>query len=148
MSFREAMKKNLEKEKEKEDIIPLYTKIAPNDFERLVKNIIENAVKHSFVGMNKEDCLIEISLAVDPEQDKFKIEFYNSGKPFPKGLDKVRYGIRGEKAGETGGTGKGGHIVKRIVEHYGGDYDVCNQGNHPVVTIWLPIANTIENETV
>ena len=39
-------------------------------------------------------------------------------------FDKRLYGIRGEKAGRTAGSGIGGHIVKSFVENYNGDYDL------------------------
>jgi nitrogen-specific signal transduction histidine kinase len=54
-------------------------------------------------------------------------------------MTKDRFGIRGEKAGLTGGTGQGGHIIKSIVEHYGGDYDVFQDDASTVVRIYLPI---------
>jgi len=44
----------------------------------------------------------------------------------PKGMNAHRYGIKGEKAGLTGNTGTGGYIVKEIVEHYKGSYEIIN----------------------
>ena len=129
-------------------IVPLLTYIAPNDFERVVRNVLENAEKHGFdeEEMDWRFYHIDIRLTIDAEKGMFQIDFRNDGKPFPKGMDKVRYGILGEKAGENAGIGKGGHIVKQIVEHYGGDYDVFNDGDYPTVRIWLPIRNEEENE--
>ena len=50
------------------------------------------------------------------------------------------YGIKGEKAGQTAGTGLGGSVVKSIVEHYKGDYDVFMDGHWTVIRVYLPIA--------
>ena len=60
-------------------------------------------------------------------------------------MDKERFGIKGEKAGLTGGTGCGGNIIKNIVTHYGGDYDIFQDELSTVVRIWLPIANNEYN---
>lgn len=126
--------------------VQLLVDIAPNDFERMVRNIIENADKHGFVDKDYEYYSIYIHLTVDTEREMYQIDFSNNGRPFPKGLDKDRYGILGEKAGENAGTGKGGYIVKQIVEHYGGDYDVFTDGDFSTVRIWLPIKNVEDNE--
>ena len=69
----------------------------------------------------------------------FKIDFKNNGNPLPEGMNKMRYGIKGEKAGKTAGTGVGGSYVKKFVEHYGGDYDVFMEGDWTVIRIVLPI---------
>ena len=80
---------------------------------------------------------------MNEERDIFQIDFTNNGTPFPKGLDKIRYGLKGEKGGITAGTGEGGYIVKSIVEHYGGDYDLLTQKDQDTiwstVRIYLPI---------
>ena len=55
-------------------------------------------------------------------------------------MNKQRYGILGEKAGSTGRTGRGGYVVKSIVEHYHGDYDVFVDGKNTVIRVLLPIA--------
>lgn len=130
------------------DIIPSYMEginvyMAKDDLQRLCDNIFNNAVKHGFTDSNRKDYSFWTNLTVDTEKDMFQIDFSNNGTPLPKGLDKLRYGLRGEKAGATGGTGEGGYIVKSIVEHYGGDYDIFseNRGDEiwTTVRIYLPI---------
>ena len=64
----------------------------------------------------------------------------NNGTPLPDGMTKERYGLKGERAGITGGTGAGGFIVKSIVNHYGGDYDVFYNDGMTTIRIYLPIA--------
>lgn len=130
------------------DIIPDYMEgvninMAKDDLQRLCDNIFMNAVKHGFTDPSRKDYSFWTNLTVDTEKDMFQIDFSNNGTPLPKGLDKMRYGLRGEKAGATGGTGEGGYIVKSIVEHYGGDYNIFteNRGDEvwTTVRIYLPI---------
>ena len=109
------------------------------DFDRLVQNIIENAKRHGFTDPTRGDYNIYIYLTIDRERGMYQIDFSNNGNPLPEGMTKDRFGIRGEKAGLTGGTGQGGHIIKSIVEHYGGDYDVFQDDASTVVRIYLPI---------
>lgn len=117
--------------------------MAKDDLQRLCDNIFGNAVKHGFTDPTRKDYSIWVKLTVDEERDMFQIDFTNNGTPFPKGLDKIRYGLRGEKGGITAGTGEGGYIVRSIVEHYGGDYDLLTQKDQnsiwSTVRIYLPI---------
>lgn len=122
--------------------------IAKDDLLRLCENIIGNAVKHGFTDPERTDYSIVTELSVDKECKMFRIDFRNNGNPLPVGLDRQRYGLRGEKAGVTGGTGEGGWIVKSIVEHYNGDYDIfCEPSGDEFLTtvrIYLPIYNQYE----
>ena len=120
--------------------IPLYVKIARIDFERLVTNILENARTHGFANREDNNGVVSIFVTVNSENDSFQIDFINNGNPLPEGMNKMRFGLRGEKAGNTGGTGNGGYIIKSIVEHYKGDYDVFMYGNNPVIRVVLPIS--------
>ena len=117
--------------------------MAKDDLQRLCDNIFGNAVKHGFTDPTRKDYSIWVKLTVDEERDMFQIDFTNNGTPFPKGLDKLRYGLRGEKGGITAGTGEGGYIVRSIVEHYGGDYELLTQKDQDsiwsTVRIYLPI---------
>ena len=117
----------------------IYVYIAPIDFDRMVQNVIENARVHGFTDLTRTDYMIWIKLSIDEKRDMYQIDIINNGTPLPEGMSKTRYGIRGEKAGFTGGTGSGGFIVKTIVNHYGGDYDVFCQDGLTTVRILLPI---------
>lgn len=119
---------------------PVIVDVNHLDFERLVRNIIENAINHGFTDPNRSDYGIGIDLTVDMEKGMFQIDFSNNGTPLPAGMDKLRYGLLGEKAGLTGRTGRGGYIIKSIVEHYHGDYDVFMNGSNTVIRILLPVA--------
>ncbi len=113
--------------------------IAPNDMQRAVNNIIDNARKHGFTDSKTKDNKIEVRLSIDREQNMFVIDFRNNGKPLPEGMNKMRYGIKGEKAGKTAGSGIGGSYIKKFVEHYGGDYDIFMEDGWTVVRLYLPI---------
>lgn len=128
----------------KEKTAPLFIDMASIDLNRMVRNIIENARVHGFIDNDFKGYKIDIFLTVDSEKGMFQIDFCNNGNPLPKGINKDSYGILGEKAGLTGRTGQGGYIVKSIVEHYHGDYDVFMEDDKTVIRILLPISNNIE----
>lgn len=116
---------------------PLY--VAPNDLQRAINNILDNARKHGFTDSNRNDYEIDVKLSIDSGKNMFVLDFRNNGNPLPEGMNKMRYGLKGEKAGKTAGTGLGGNYVKSFVEHYSGDYDVFMEDGWTVVRIYLPI---------
>ena len=120
--------------------IPLFVDIAKSDIDRVFNNIMDNARIHGFTDRNRIDYQIEINLTVVPERNMFQIDISNNGTQLPKGMTKDMYGLLGEKAGKTGKTGQGGYIVKSIVEHYHGDYDVFTEDGKTVIRILLPIS--------
>jgi hypothetical protein len=113
--------------------------VARNDIQRMINNIIDNARKHGFTDSTRKDYVVKVRLSMNVEKNMFQIDFCNNGNPLPEGMNKMRYGIKGEKAGKTAGTGIGGNYVKSFVEHYGGDYDIFMDGGWTVVRIFLPI---------
>ena len=113
--------------------------VAQNDIQRLISNIVDNAKKHGFTDPNRKDYEINVALSIDMDKNMFQIDFRNNGNPLPEGMNKMRYGLKGEKAGITAGTGLGGNYVKSFVKHYGGDYDVFMDNGWTVVRIYLPI---------
>lgn len=122
-----------------------YVMISENDLRIALDCIIDNAIKHGL--SDRTDCDgIFIYLRVDSTHKNFQIDIINDGKPLPKGMTKERYGIKGEKAGQSGNTGLGGYRVKSIVEHYKGDYDIFSEYvkdfdcYRTIVRIYLPIA--------
>ncbi|MDD2494380.1 MAG: N-6 DNA methylase [Tissierellia bacterium] len=124
------------------DFEDLYINMDPNDLDSLVSNIISNAEKHGFIDDSRDDYEIRIDLTVDIERNMFQIDFRNNGELLPKGLNKKRFGIKGESGGVTGDSGFGGFRIKRIVEYYGGDYDIfCEPEKVMTVTvrIFIPI---------
>lgn len=106
------------------------------DLTRCVTNIIENAKKHGFTDKSRIDYKIIIELYAN--EDRIYIDIKNNGIPMPLGVDKYRYGLRGEKAGATGGTGAGGYIVKSITEHWNGGYDILSTNEFTIVRLNFP----------
>lgn len=99
------------------------------DMSTLATTIIENAVAHAFTA-GGHDYRVHISFTFDKEKNAYIIDFDNNGSPMPIGMDKFRYGLKGEKGAKSNGSGLGGYRVKCITKHFGGDYDVfCNRAN-------------------
>ena len=113
--------------------------VSPTELLRLGNNILENAKRHGFTDYNRKDYMVKINVSIDVERNLYHVDFRNNGNPLPEGMNKMRYGIKGEKAGKTAGTGLGGNYVKSFVEHYGGDYDIFMDNEWTVVRICLPI---------
>ena len=113
--------------------------ISKVDFSTLATTIIENAVTHAFTGEGKEYKVL-ILLSYNANKDVFTIDFKNNGYPMPQGMDKFRYGLKGEKGAKSHGTGLGGYRVKSITRHYNGDYDVfCNRlQNTTTIRVMFP----------
>lgn len=120
------------------DKIPLLINIAPVDLNRIVVNIVENAKRHGFTDEKRKDYFLSVDVRTDDNGNMYQIDFCNNGNPLPAGITKERFGIRGEKAGINAGTGSGGYIVKTIVEHYGGDYDIFSKEGITIIRIKLP----------
>lgn len=119
--------------------------ISKVDFSTLATTIIENAVSHAFTGEAK-DYKVLITLSYNANKDVFTIDFKNNGNPMPQGMDKFRYGLKGEKGAKSHGTGLGGYRVKSITRHYNGDYDVfCNRiQNTTTIRVMFPKYNAHE----
>lgn len=119
--------------------------ISKVDFSTLATTIIENAVTHAFTGEGKEYKVL-ITLSYNAKMDVFTIDFKNNGNPMPQGMDKFRYGLKGEKGAKSHGTGLGGYRVKSITRHYNGDYDVfCNRiQNTTTIRVMFPKYNSHE----
>lgn len=119
--------------------------ISKVDFSTLATTIIENAVSHAFTGESKEYKVL-ITLSYNASKDVFTIDFKNDGNPMPQGMDKFRYGLKGEKGAKSHGSGLGGYRVKSITRHYNGDYDVfCNRiQNTTTIRVMFPKYNSHE----
>lgn len=119
--------------------------ISKVDFSTLATTIIENAVTHAFTDVGKKYKVL-ITLSYNAKMDVFTIDFKNDGNPMPQGMDKFRYGLKGEKGAKSHGTGIGGYRVKSITRHYSGDYDVfCNRiQNTTTIRVMFPKYNSHE----
>ncbi|MEP7737016.1 GAF domain-containing sensor histidine kinase [Nocardioides sp. 31GB23] len=108
----------------------------PSDLERLVVNLVSNAVKYSHDGGEVDVHLeaapptvvlrvVDRGIGIDPaEQQRLFEEFYRSADP---------------AAASQSGTGLGLAIVHRVVHHLGGRIDVESApGEGSVFTVTLP----------
>ncbi|WGI17866.1 PAS domain S-box protein [Methanonatronarchaeum sp. AMET-Sl] len=78
----------------------------------MFSNLIENAIKHS-------KCK-KIIISTKQDEDKCITTIEDDGKGIPD-KQKTKIFEKGYKKGETGGTGLGLYIVKKITESYGGN---------------------------
>lgn len=117
-----------------------FASINAGDLNKVIENIIGNAVKHGFKGGSGHKVVVDLSY--DAKDRKYVIAFKNDGIPMPDGFDTIRYGTVGDKSVDSNGSGQGGAIVKGIVEHFGGSVEVVNDPDavYPVeIIIKLPI---------
>jgi signal transduction histidine kinase len=108
--------------------------IAPNDYVRLVKNIIDNSLKYS---NNKST----VHISLKKHKHDIIIEVKDSGIGIPA-KDKAAIGSRFYRASNTGtidGTGLGLAIVHKILNSYGGSIEITSKLKvGTTVTITLP----------
>lgn len=116
--------------------------INPIDLSTLISTIVENAILHGFIRKDISYHML-IYISVEKDTDCYIIDLKNDGEPMPLGINKYKYGLRGEKSANSKGSGLGGYRVKSIVRHYGGDYDViCRrnlQTSTTTIRVLLPI---------
>ena len=136
--YGEKMEISFESGEDEFFLLPVIN-VSPIDLQRMCNNILDNAKKHGFTDANRKDYVVRINVSVNVDRNMCQIDFRNNGNPLPDGMNKMRYGIKGEKAGKTGGTGLGGNYVKSFVEHYGGEYDIFMEDEWTVIRICLPI---------
>jgi len=97
--------------------------VDPADAERLVVNLVSNAVKYTKTGS------VTVTLAL--ESDRVRLDVADTGIGIPQDalpqLFEEFYRAGNAKAVEESGTGLGLSIVKLIVERYGGSIAVASQ---------------------
>lgn len=88
------------------------------DLQSVFSNVFENAIRHGgFVDSNKVNRL-KIAISLDAKKQRITVGFLNNGKE--SNISEIDYFADGGKAGSNGGTGKGGHIIKVLVERNNG----------------------------
>ena len=115
----------------------LYANVDPSTFSRALRNLIENAVKHSPANT-------KVRISGDKSADSISITVSDEGQGIaaehlPHIFDRF-YRVDPSRQRESGGSGLGLAIVKSIVEAHGGDVSLqslVSEGTQ--VTIRLPI---------
>lgn len=100
---------------------PYFARIDHVAFREVVRNLIENSLKHGFQD-DLTDCQIEIEFVKAEQLEFFCIRYRDNGRGFPREFtfeDYVSYGMR---AGKSKGTGLGGYIIKKVIEVHQGQF--------------------------
>lgn len=110
----------------------------PVRIEQVLNNLIDNAAKHTPPGG-------VITLAIGAKDDSVQIDVADTGRGIPAAdlphiFDRF-YRVEKDRSRETGGTGIGLSIVKRIVEMHGGRVEASSKaGQGTTMTFFLPVA--------
>jgi signal transduction histidine kinase len=109
----------------------------PADLDRLVTNLVGNAVKYTPAGR------VQVTLSAEGDRARLVVADTGIGIPaesLPK-LFQEFYRARNAKAIEEAGTGLGLTIIKDLVERYAGLIDVqSTEGEGTTFTVTLPLA--------
>ncbi|ALC86965.1 hypothetical protein AM499_14910 [Bacillus sp. FJAT-22090] len=108
--------------------------IDPKLFERVLDNLVGNAIKHTPIGT-------KVYLKVDQMKDTVQLTIWDEGKGIPKEeLESLfdRYYRGTNTTSEVSGTGLGLAITKQLVEAHDGQIHVESSDKGTIVTIILP----------
>jgi signal transduction histidine kinase len=113
------------------------------DLALLVRNLVDNAIRHSHEGS-----VIRVKIACDDDAVTLRVSDTGIGIPskdIPRIFERF-YRVDRARSRETGGTGLGLAIVKHVVENHGGKIDVeseLGRGTTFSVTFPTPSGPTI-----
>lgn len=113
-----------------------------NMINSILRNIVDNAVRHGFVDKERKDYAIKIAVTKDGNGNCV-LDVKNNGEPMSQ-LAQDNYFKRGSVAGITGHSGIGGADVKDTANVMGGEatLPICEDGWSVCVRISLPILNS------
>jgi signal transduction histidine kinase len=116
---------------------PLEVFCDPADLDRIVVNLVSNAVKYTTRG--------HVRVSVSRADDRVRLEVADTGIGIPRDalpyLFNEFYRAANAKAAGESGTGLGLAIVKLLVARYGGEISVASQeGEGTTMTVVLPPA--------
>ncbi len=125
----------------------IFAKANPSAINRIVNNLIENAIKFS-----DDDTMINIELKRENEYFKFIVRDFGQGIPaeYQKKIFEPYFQITNKKANGQG-MGLGLPIVKKIIEELNGIISIRSKGmieKGTEITAVLPIHIIAENEVV
>jgi signal transduction histidine kinase/DNA-binding NarL/FixJ family response regulator len=137
-------KRNIELKGTIEDDV--FIKADPVSINRIIINLIENAIKFS-----SDDCVIEISLRWQKEKIIFSVKDCGIGIPpeMHKKVFEPYYQITNQKR-STQGMGLGLPIVKKVILDLNGEIQIDNPKNEPgtIITVILTKHEKLDNEIV
>jgi nitrogen fixation/metabolism regulation signal transduction histidine kinase len=113
--------------------------VNPEEMKDAIGNILRNAEVHGFIDPSRTDYILRIDIRFSSDGGSYVIDFFDNGAPLPEGMNKSRFGLYGEKAGATAGTGLGGYRIADVARRIGGDYDLFNTESGVVVRLILPV---------
>jgi signal transduction histidine kinase len=111
----------------------LFASIQPNEFQRVLSNLINNAVE----AFPNHEGLVEIVMQSDSE-GLIEIVIKDNGKGIPESII-AKLGTRGETHGKEGGSGLGIFHAKQTVESFKGSLKIESKPSQgTVISIHLP----------
>lgn len=115
---------------------PIYVQVHELDLERILSNIIGNAVRYSHTGT------VYIT-SVEGEDGFCSLEILDEGEGFPPDvLNALRDGVAvSQQSRSTGGWGIGLYATQRLIGRYNGDMCVSNTEVGGCVLVRLPLAD-------
>lgn len=112
----------------------------------LLNDVLSNAYNHAFKTKDIENNKVDIYFSV--EGNFFELFIANNGEPFPENFDKNKFIQKYQKAGEMQGAGIGGYDINRIVNHFGGWFELQTEPILVYNTVYMfrfPIVNIKED---
>lgn len=120
----------------------IYINGSINMINSILRNIVDNAIRHGFVDKKREDYAIKVVVSKDGSGNCV-LDVKNNGEAMsPIALE--NFFKRGSVAGTTGHSGIGGADVKDTANAMGGEatLPICEDGWSVCVRISLPILNS------
>ena len=111
--------------------LPVFLQLDRTMFDRILSNLLENAIKFCAEG--------QVNLALGIEDDHLTVVVRDTGTGFSKeALDQL-FDLRGRPTvSGMPGTGLGLHIVKKLVDQLNGDIKVFNVNSGGMVVLKFP----------
>jgi type I restriction system adenine methylase HsdM len=101
----------LKQDYDTQDFIISFNK---KDLQAIFTNIFENAIRHGGFEETSQSNQIKFDLVVDSKKETIAIAILNNGRI--SNITEIDFFADGGKAGTTGNSGKGGHIIKILTE--------------------------------
>lgn len=101
----------------------------------LLNDVLSNAHNHAFKTTDIEINKVDIYLSI--EDNLLELWIANNGVPFPDNFDKDKFIQKYQKAGDTSGVGIGGYDINRVVNYFGGFFDILAQPVPEYNTVYL-----------